>query len=309
MEFSFDKSKSQQVNKNTSTEAAKDPFADARSQHLKNASLAEAEIADIQSAEKLAEERLRKAIERNRLKQQMKSAAPTSAPNPNPTSSASMQSARPSPDEKMQAELRGQQVQPRETHVQNNLFAREAAPVAEEARARARIVRSEVLNAEKTTGPIGGQSEIPQNDLFEKKINAKMPVVTRQRVAKQDEVEFTTAVKKVPRKVTTPAYATKKKQDLDPKWLKILVRGSWGFCALMLVRLFFSQGGVIDFYGQARVLREKNLELEQIKSENLAISKEISRMQTDLSYQKKIVRDNLGFIAGDEYLILFPKEI
>jgi hypothetical protein len=36
--------------------------------------------------------------------------------------------------------------------------------------------------------------------------------------------------------------------------------------------------------------------------------REIERMHNDVGYQKKLVRDNLGFIASDEYLVLFPKE-
>ena len=48
--------------------------------------------------------------------------------------------------------------------------------------------------------------------------------------------------------------------------------------------------------------------LSRIKKENMQIVREIERMQTDTAYQKKLVRDNLGFIAADEFLILFPKE-
>lgn len=144
-------------------------------------------------------------------------------------------------------------------------------------------------------------------DTLEKKITSKA-VVTRQRVARVED-EFTTPVKKAPRKVTTPAYVNKKAGGLDPKWQNILVKGSWIFCGLMLVRLFFSQGGILDFYDQSKVLTDKRLELEQIRSENMALTREISRMQNDTGYQKKIVRDNLGFIAQDEFLILFPKEI
>lgn len=144
-------------------------------------------------------------------------------------------------------------------------------------------------------------------DPLEKKITSKA-VVTRQRVARVED-EFTTPVKKAPRKVTTPAYINKKAGGLDPKWQNILVKGSWIFCGLMLVRLFFSQGGILDFYDQSKILTDKKLELEQIRSENMALTREISRMQNDTGYQKKIVRDNLGFIAQDEFLILFPKEI
>ena len=35
---------------------------------------------------------------------------------------------------------------------------------------------------------------------------------------------------------------------------------------------------------------------------------EIKKIGSNSTYQKKLVRDNLGFIARDEYLILFPRE-
>jgi hypothetical protein len=40
----------------------------------------------------------------------------------------------------------------------------------------------------------------------------------------------------------------------------------------------------------------------------MSLVHEIERMQYDVAFQKRLVRDNLGFIAQDEFLILFPKE-
>lgn len=174
------------------------------------------------------------------------------------------------------------------------------------ANAEAAAAKSSSNSTSRSTAQAMPQQTV-EVDPLEKKISSKA-VVTRQRVARVED-EFTTPVKKAPRKVTTPAYVNKKAGSLDPKWQNILVKGSWIFCGLMLVRLFFSQGGILDFYDQSKILTDKKLELEQIRSENMALTREISRMQNDTGYQKKIVRDNLGFIAQDEFLILFPKEI
>lgn len=193
--------------------------------------------------------------------------------------------------------------------VQPEVLSRQTASASKEAPRESLAARLNALNNKPApqVNPKPAPQTSPEVDPLEKKITSKA-VVTRQRVARVED-EFTTPVKKTPRKVTTPAYINKKSGALDPKWQNILVKGSWIFCGLMLVRLFFSQGGILDFYDQSKVLTDKKLELEQIRSENMALTREISRMQSDTGYQKKIVRDNLGFIAQDEFLILFPKEI
>jgi cell division protein FtsB len=139
-------------------------------------------------------------------------------------------------------------------------------------------------------------------------------VVTRKSVARADEADFT-PVKRTPRKVSSQiSYSTsgntnrKKTKSLDPKLEKYLVRGSWFFCAFLVLRLFFASGGIMDFYSQKSLYQERIAELDRIKKENMQIVREIERMQTDAAFQKKLVRDNLGFIASDEFLVLFPKE-
>jgi cell division protein FtsB len=136
-------------------------------------------------------------------------------------------------------------------------------------------------------------------------------VVTRRSVAKPDEVEFS-PVKRAPRKVSNQiSYTTsdrKKSKQIDPTLIGYLVKGSWIFCGLMILRLIFANGGVTDFYSQRSLYSDRQSEFDRIKNENMQIVREIERMQTDTAYQKKLVRDNLGFIAADEFLILFPKE-
>ena len=136
-------------------------------------------------------------------------------------------------------------------------------------------------------------------------------VVTRRSVARPDEADFT-PVKRTPRKVASQiSYATsdrRKTKQMDPKLVGYLVKGCWIFCALMILRLIFANGGVVDFYSQRAISNDRILELDRIKKENMQIVREIERMQTDTAFQKKLVRDNLGFIAADEFLVLFPKE-
>jgi cell division protein FtsB len=137
-------------------------------------------------------------------------------------------------------------------------------------------------------------------------------VVTRRSVARPDEAEFT-PVKRTPRKVSTQvSYATsgsrKKSKPIDPSLVGYFVKGCWLFCGIMVLRLIFAHGGVTDYYSNSSVHNDRLLELDRIKKENMQLVREIERMQTDTAFQKKLVRDNLGFIASDEFLVLFPKE-
>ena len=75
----------------------------------------------------------------------------------------------------------------------------------------------------------------------------------------------------------------------------------------MVLRLIFAAGGVTDYYSQKTSVNERLSELSDIKKENMQLVREIERMRSDSGYQKKLVRDNLGFIASDEFLVLFPK--
>jgi cell division protein FtsB len=82
----------------------------------------------------------------------------------------------------------------------------------------------------------------------------------------------------------------------------------WMFNLFLLTRLFFSDNGVIDYYQMAKILNDQQNDILKLEVENLAINKEISTIKTDRSYQKKLVRDHLGFIEQDEYLVIFAKE-
>lgn len=140
----------------------------------------------------------------------------------------------------------------------------------------------------------------------------KATVVSRRSVAKPDDTEFVPA-KRATRKVSSQiSYSTssarKKSKSYDPKLISYLVKGCWIFCGIMVLRLIFANGGVTDFYSQKSQVNTRLAELSQIKKENMQLVREIERMRSDAGFQKKLVRDNLGFIASDEFLVLFPKE-
>ena len=75
------------------------------------------------------------------------------------------------------------------------------------------------------------------------------------------------------------------------------------------MRLIFSDGGVQDYYAKKDVLQGRFDELARIEGENKVLLKEIALLKKDPQYQKKVVRDHLGYIARDEYLILFPEQV
>lgn len=186
--------------------------------------------------------------------------------------------------------------------------------------------------AEETFSAAGRSSRMTRSSLGENatrtrvgsRLNRTNVTDERRSVANDDDVEFTSNVKRTVRKAPAQAgyssatpvkaksravkkRATKKAAGLDKK-SKFMLRGLWVFLAFLCIRLIFSGGGVIDYYTNLNLLHTKEKEFENTKNENVSLVKEIKKIKSNSRYQKKLVRDNLGFIASDEYVILFPKE-
>lgn len=143
---------------------------------------------------------------------------------------------------------------------------------------------------------------------------------SRRSVAKVDDVEFTrdlvpgasqslgnVSYTKAKRKVTAKKRTTKqaKKESL---YVDYFVKACWLFALVLLGRLIFSSGGVVDYYQSVSTHQDKLYQLELTRKENKQLSVEIEKIKNNSAYQKKIVRDHLGYIARDEYLILFQQE-
>lgn len=304
LEFSFDRSKDAHTNRSESPRTPAQPAPGPTPEAQVQSSVRPGPDLNTVDPSTIANERLRKAIERNRAKQ-----AGREATRPQMQAEAQPQyQAPPAPpvqEERahhqasffnQQEEQRQEQPRPYARMAQPAPEVAEAAPVSEEAPRRARVrVRESVAAA--ASAPVESTS-----------------VVSRRSVAKPEDTEFV-PVKRATRKVasqisytTGSATSRKKQKSLDPKYVTWLVKGSWIFCALMVLRLIFANGGVTDFYSQKGTVNEKLAELSGIKKENMQLVREIERMRSDIGFQKRLVRDNLGFIASDEFLVLFPKE-
>lgn len=260
MEFSFDRPNTNGPRKTETSEAA-------------------AEQADTSS---IANERLRKAIERNRAKQAMRE---TQAPPQRPFQARATAPVEPAVQE-----------QPHPQHQQASFFEKPQSEYSEEPRE----IHQEV------------HQEIPREAPRAREMPRSTSVVSRRSVAKPDDTEFVPvkrATKKVASQISyTTTSSRKKSKPLDPKLTGYLVKGCWIFCGVMVLRLIFANGGITDYYSQKSQVNERINQLTDIKKENMQLVREIERMRSDSGFQKKLVRDNLGFIANDEYLILFPKE-
>lgn len=272
----------------------------------------------------LASERLRKAIERNRAKQMMRGQS-----NPTQPSSAPKMSSPPPVPPGRRAEMssgaRPQAARAASPSMQSDSvlngssLAERLKAKREEAQASMRKWDGSEKKAAASTSAASAASspsmENQTHDLF----------ATRKSVAKPESSELMGELKKKNQVPTTLAYApvaaptvrakrkVKTKKDATTKDIKtrfnnLVVKGGWLFCVFLMGRLVFSDGGIMDYYSQKNLLDGKVRELEANKKENELLAKEIELIKDDSNYQKKIVRDNLGMIAKDEFLILFPKE-
>lgn len=279
MEFSYDRSKDSHLRKTEerTTSQSQQPYQEP--QVSQPSEVRAGPDLNTMDPSTIANERLRKAIERNRAKQGIRSPQP-----------APVQESRPQPSSQ-------------EVPEQASFFNQEALNAARAQHAQAN--EAEIPQYEKE--PIA--EEAPRMRARERVSDTT--VISRRSVAKPEDTEFV-PVKRSTRKVAsqisyTTASTRKKQKTLDPKVQDWLIKGSWIFCGVMVLRLIFAAGGISDFYSQKNSVRARISELSEIKKENMQLVREIERMRADTGFQKKLVRDNLGFIAADEFLVLFPK--
>lgn len=138
----------------------------------------------------------------------------------------------------------------------------------------------------------------------------------RRTVAMPDETEFVTSIRK-PRNIAPaiPVWSSIKNRIILGRKGKskiglrdYILKAGWIFCFFILLRLLFADRGVMEYYSRMELLQKNNMGLKQLLQENIALSENIIAIQYDKTYQKKLVRDHLGFISKDEFLILFPKK-
>lgn len=85
------------------------------------------------------------------------------------------------------------------------------------------------------------------------------------------------------------------------------LKGLWIFSIILLLRLIFADRGVLEYYFRRKKVQEKLEILENQVQINKKIAKEITRIQKDITFQKSLVRNHLGFIADDEFIVVLPE--
>lgn len=166
-----------------------------------------------------------------------------------------------------------------------------------------------------SAGPSYFAETFPHVDKENKPI-VVLPPVNHARQEQFTEQSFSTPLEERKTTPIKPSYsmtlnkrpklnrAKEKSIKKEKKLIMYLERGAWIFCAILFLRLMFADRGIVDYYARKNSLNLKNQEYISIHSENEGLISEINQLKHSASYQKKVIRKNLGFIASDEFLVL-----
>lgn len=78
----------------------------------------------------------------------------------------------------------------------------------------------------------------------------------------------------------------------------------WMVIFISFYQLLFGIGGIIDYQRSCNDLAKQETTLKSINEENKNLIDEMQHMEDDPIYQKKLIREHLGVIAKDEYVVL-----
>lgn len=92
-----------------------------------------------------------------------------------------------------------------------------------------------------------------------------------------------------------------------PTYLKWLTRLSWLGLISFFLHVCFGSRGALEYYTRVHRLEKIKKEIKVLKEENNSLVYEINQIENSRSFQRKVVRDYLGYISKDEYLIIFPE--
>lgn len=171
------------------------------------------------------------------------------------------------------------------------------------------------------TSPFTGEGQRglwdePDNDWS----GLKTSGATRKTVGKAEKTEFATPVRQssaapAPVAYNKPTRATRKVSTrkksataANSKGINLVVKLAWGFYLFLCMRLIFSEGGIVEFYEKKGSFANKQQEKEDLLKTNGDLFNELEMIKSNARYQRKLIREHLGFISKDEYLILFPSE-
>ena len=246
------------------------------------------------TSDSISSDRLRKAIERNRAKQAKRSAS--SRPSSRGSVDLSSASSRTSAPERNGFSLPG----------------RGSSRTNGSASSRTGMKTASSTTTRRNVGRAGEQEFATSVRRNVQKAPADVSYVAKAPVSRSTRSQAKTGTvvpAKTTRSTRTTRSTTRRKVSVkSQKRTRYFVMACWILLGAMCLRLIFSRGGVIDFYANKGLLEGKVEEYQSIKVENKTLLKEIKKIRSSKAYQKKLVRDHLGFIAKDEFLILFSKE-
>lgn len=196
---------------------------------------------------------------------------------------------------------------------------REAARSAVKSRAiGSRSKLAQTIEVPPITPAMIAKREIPAEREIDTSINLEEVASARQAVTTVSDISFSENIRKAPKKApgnleyTTKKRATKRrkstKKKKNEKGIGLFVKGMWIFCGFLFLRMIFSEGGATSYYEKKSYLQGIQDELSSFKHENKNLMDEIKKIKNDSTYQKKLIRDGLGFISKDEFLVLFSKK-
>lgn len=153
----------------------------------------------------------------------------------------------------------------------------------------------------------------PKNSVKFSQSRATVQSSGRKRARGIDDIEFTSTrqrsagiLKKAKKKKVT--LSKKKKMAQMSEGLSFKQKIFWIFVGVTILRLFFMDRGIWDFYQNKMEIQNIQYEISRLQTENKTLIEEIRNIRYDSTYQKKMARQHLGVIARDEYLILFAEE-
>ncbi len=175
--------------------------------------------------------------------------------------------------------------------------------MSEDDRLRKAIARNRAKQARKTTSP---NSRLNTRRIGTTSLPNSAP--TRLSVGRVGQTTMTSSAPSVARAPSMISYGQQKKATWKEKLYKYGYYSLWIFCLFLLIRLFIAERGIIEYYGlQSTMMNKIQVQKDIIKS-NKELLVEIGKIKNSNIYQKHIIRDRLGLIARNEYLILFSEE-
>ena len=181
---------------------------------------------------------------------------------------------------------------------------RRTARVSEDDRLRKAIARNRAKQARK---PLPTNSRLNTRKLGATALPNSAP--TRLSVGRVGHTTMTSSASPATNRAPSMiSYGQQTKDTWKDKFYKYGYYSLWIFCLFLLIRLFIADRGIIEYYGLQSTMMNKIQVQKDIIESNKELLVEIGKIKNSNTYQKHIIRDRLGLIARNEYLILFSEE-